>query len=271
MAIQKGKQPSHLVGDVITSHALFTQVIVCAVLVAVQWLTPVHALQVRLVSGVMAPLQQAVQRVLFHVPVVSSLSDAWSAHQQLEALRGERDALVREVVRLKSTEEELHSLQATLGVLPKDHHEQVLAPLLLYPRPQVLRGSVDAIASGNPVFSSKGLIGVIGEVALHSATLTLLTSDELRLPVMHQASTAQGILTAHDGIMTVTFLSLLPAIQPGDMIVSMATKDGVPAGELVGKVSAVDTKLSDPVTKVRLESSVFPISDTQVVIVKGAP
>ena len=270
MAFQKGKKDQQAARILMGQHSLVLRSVALVLVVMLQWITPLYALEVRLLTALLLPLEHTSVQAIRSLPLIPRFWDAWNVHQQLEALRMEKEALLREVVMLRTNNDELHSLKATLDAHKEQQVRAVFSPLLQYPRVQVLRGASDGLVTGNPVFSSRGLIGVLGDVAADSSSVQLLTSDELRLPVMHQISKAQGILTAHDGVMTVTFLSLLPLIQPGDVIVTLPTKEGIGAGELIGTVSSVDTKLSDPVTKIRVQSAVFPVTDTQVVIVKGA-
>ncbi|MDD3885476.1 MAG: rod shape-determining protein MreC [Victivallaceae bacterium] len=112
------------------------------------------------------------------------------------------------------------------------------------------RGRADGLQPGCAVFSvtSDGrpiLVGLIGEVADHSAEVVTVLNPELRITVGLSASGAIGVLNASErrqGGVGIP-VGMLPAslkYTPGESVITTGFEQGIPRGIKIGEMLSVD-------------------------------
>jgi rod shape-determining protein MreC len=133
------------------------------------------------------------------------------------------------------------------------------------------KGSLDGVGTDSPVITDVGLVGKTGKVALHSAEVMLLTDEEVRVSARVEGTQAKGILTGERGGLEVRpdlrlrFLDRTAKIESGAKIYSSGDGGVFPAGLLLGKVKAVETR--DVAAEATVEAAVdFSLLDDVFVV-----
>jgi len=147
-------------------------------------------------------------------------------------------------VKLTALEAENQYLRTELNFLTKARFKFQLANIIgrLSLNDQILiidRGSLDGLKAGLPVTLAQGvMIGKIIKAEENRAYVELLTSINSQLAVtLSDLSGASGLLRGKTG--NSLLMDLIPQdqeIKPGDLVVSAALEELVPAGLLIGRV-----------------------------------
>lgn len=138
------------------------------------------------------------------------------------------------------------------------------------------RGWEDGLAVGQAVLGpGAALIGVVGEVQPRAARVRLLDDPHSAVAVALQQSKTPGVLAGgHDGL-RLDFVPTGSVVAIGDLVITSPIGGQLPAGLLVGRVQAVESRPEALFTTVRVE----PYGDAQrllqvlvvVALPSGAP
>ncbi|TDR32971.1 rod shape-determining protein MreC [Hydromonas duriensis] len=119
---------------------------------------------------------------------------------------------------------------------------QVVDP---YARKLVLnKGSQDGVVAGQPVITSKGLLGQITGVTPITSELTLILDTKINVPVqLEHDPKVRGFISGHtsEGLLSLRFFSTEVHLNVDNVFVTSGIDGLYPAGLKVGRVSKIDT------------------------------
>jgi rod shape-determining protein MreC len=123
---------------------------------------------------------------------------------------------------------------------------------------EINRGSANGIVVGQPVVSSGGLIGSVGSVSSHLATVTLLDdpSFTVGVRVLHSKVVGAAVGRGDGNQLQVLDVNIGEEVKKGDWLVTSGL-DMFPAGLPVGRLTAV----SSPTGALQQSISVSPLAD----------
>ncbi len=105
------------------------------------------------------------------------------------------------------------------------------------------RGSADGISLYDPVFTSVGLVGIVGEISEHYSTVRTILSSEVNVGVITAESRSVGVTDndpeyAAEGKCLVSYMSKGGRIAPGDILLTSGSSV-FPENMMVGTVESV--------------------------------
>lgn len=104
------------------------------------------------------------------------------------------------------------------------------------------RGAYDGVQGGQAVQTLDGVIGVVGEVMAHQATVRLLLAPDATMPVQVLGRNVSALLENRGGVLYMTSVmgTNFAAVQAGDRIYTTDLgSEAMVAGQRVGQVTAV--------------------------------
>ena len=130
------------------------------------------------------------------------------------------------------------------------------------------RGSADGIEEGLSVSYKGYLVGKIDEVHKHSASISLVTSLEMDVPVVSEANRTKGVASGdvQSGI-TVTKILREENVDEGEKFLTSGI-GGYPKGFIIGGVSEVVGEDSDVEKEARLEGFIDIAAIEEVFVLK---
>jgi rod shape-determining protein MreC len=201
--------------------------------------------------GAFARIQQGTASVLYGV------RNLWGNYVALRGVRGENEALRKQVAELEVRLQEQRAIAARAVRLQEllDMRATISAPTLAAeviagnPNPDLLtvtidRGSADGIHENMAVIAPKGVVGrVIGPVASHAARVQLLIDRNAAAGALVERSRAGGMVVWHEGDppLRLDLVSNLADVKVGDVVVSSGVDGIYPKGFVIGTVESSET------------------------------
>jgi rod shape-determining protein MreC len=221
---------------------------------------PVHAIQ-QAGLGILSPLQswgaRAAQPFQDGYTWIRTL---WSAHEEVQRLAAELQALQGEAVKLKEQAEENARLKSLLdlrdkGTYPEGTDFEVArvtgkSPTRWEAWVQIDKGSADGIKVDQPVvgatpmagetLAGKGLVGKVIAVTPHSAQVQLITDSASSVAAKIQGSRAEGIVEGSvSGTLTMDFVDRDIVVDPKLVVVTSGFGGIYPPAIPIGIVADV--------------------------------
>jgi len=130
------------------------------------------------------------------------------------------------------------------------------------------KGTLAGIRVGDVVEGPGGLVGLVGQVSLSTATVTLLTDPASRIGVWVARTRQHGLLS---GVGTsrpvLRFLDKDPQVRPGDVVLTSPASTLVPPNLPVGVVQSIDQRANPaPEAIVQLSAPVDAIDWVEVLV-----
>jgi rod shape-determining protein MreC len=189
--------------------------------------SPLHAVQ-RGVIQVLAPVQEGTSRALKPMrDLFGWVGDTFHAKSQRDALRKQRDALLKQVVDQKVLTSEnaqltqLVRLDRSYGL---DAYDKKTARIISRSPNNLFRdtievdlGGSDGVRAGQAVIAGEGLVGHVSDVAPGASVVTLITdqSSTIGAKVLDRQNSGDGgLLVPSVGDPTDLLLQLLPRNAP---------------------------------------------------------
>ncbi|MFM8525033.1 MAG: rod shape-determining protein MreC [Cyanobacteriota bacterium] len=128
------------------------------------------------------------------------------------------------------------------------------------------KGSLEGVHAGDAVEGPGGLLGLVSQVSLSTATVTLLTDPASRIGVWVPRTRQHGLL---NGVGTsrpvLRFVDKDPQVLPGDVVLTSPASTLVPANLPVGVVQSLDPRANPaPEAIVQLSAPVDAIDWVEV-------
>ena len=130
------------------------------------------------------------------------------------------------------------------------------------------KGTLAGLRVGDVVEGPGGLVGLVGQVSLSTATVTLLTDPASRIGVWVARTRQHGLLS---GVGTsrpvLRFLDKDPQVRPGDVVLTSPASTLVPPNLPVGVVQSIDQRANPaPEAIVQLSAPVDAIDWVEVLV-----
>jgi len=201
-------------------------------------------------SEVAAPVEGVLVGALSSVGgVATDLADMWSAQQQVSALRAKNATLLGQIAQMQAGQYTLNqvlqvlALSQTAGLKGNTVAASVVgrSPDTWFDTLWIDRGSQSGIRVGDAVLSVGGVIGRVLAVTPSTAVVLLLADPQSAMGVMDARTGATGVALGQGRASTLElqFFTGNAQVRPGDLIVISGLGRRIPAGLLVGRVSAL--------------------------------
>jgi len=152
--------------------------------------------------------------------------------------------------------EENASLRAQLAFSSEKKQQTIIAHMYGFStdpnRSSILldKGTAEGVIMHAPVIAEKGvLIGTISSTQEHSSSVRLLTDHHNKViaSILHKEKQILGVLQGQFKISLIMDRILnSEEVTRGDMVVTAGLEEGIPAGLLIGTVSDITSKQTDP-------------------------
>lgn len=131
------------------------------------------------------------------------------------------------------------------------------------------RGARHGVFRGQPVLDSQGVLGQILHVAQFSSTVMLLTDSRHALPVRIDRTGLLAVARGrHDSdVVELSFVPNNADLALGDMVVTSGLGGRFPEGQLVGRISQIDTHPGTPFARVLVTPEARLSSAREVLLV----
>ena len=217
------------------------------------------------VLEVTGPVQSALT-ASFH-----ALRDTWTDYLHLIGLRQENralgkkiDALTMELSRYREGYLEAQRLQALLSLQQELKIPSMAARVIdksqasLFKTILLDRGTTRGVRPGQPVLSSRGVVGRVIEATPNISKVLLITDEKSNIDALIQRTRAEGILQGNgSGGGRLKYISNLEDIQAGDVLLTSGLSGLYPKGLVLGSVTAFDKKADSLFQKI----DIAPASD----------
>jgi rod shape-determining protein MreC len=208
--------------------------------------------QLALVKSVLGVPLAAVQRGVS--AVTSSVAGVFQRNPDADALAARNAELEAQVAELQNrivgyqeNETELRILSALLDYARTAPQHEYAAANVIGRDTSAFRsfifldiGSDAGVRRDMPVVTNQGLVGLVVETTCCSSKIRLITDPESAINARLQASRDEGVVVGRQGGgLELQYLSQQAEIHPGDVVLTSALSGRVPAGIVLGTISAV--------------------------------
>lgn len=241
------------------------------------WLGPLE-------GTVLAPL---IPVQAFITRLYGTVSNAFNAPSDLEALRARNAELEKQLTDLTAENVQLQEARAQLAIVsallnyasssPERHYvtaDVVSRDPSLFLRYVLLnKGSRDGLVRGMPVVTDKGLVGQITEVTPNASKVLLITDATSAVAVRLQTSRAEGMVTGQQsGELRLNFISVDVDLKPDEIILTSGLGGQFPTGLVVGRVVSTRKRTFDVFQEADVKSAIdFNQLETVLIITNFEP
>jgi rod shape-determining protein MreC len=231
-------------------------------------------------KGAMAPLAIVTSGFIdWAAGGLSILGDASHLRGDNQRLVAQNAALRRQVAELQAAGQENADLRKALD-FSKGFGHHLLTSAVIGRAPDGLtrsltigRGRADGVASGMVVVSGAGLVGRVGEVSEHSATVETLVDASSRVNSYASKSGLEGTVLGEGGPLA---MDVLPkpgvVVAPGEWVLTSGIGGLFPRGILVGQVTQFHRRDSATLERADLAPAVdFASVSTVLVVIDFTP
>lgn len=182
---------------------------------------------------------------------IDTLVNAQHYKEENEKLKEMLTEMYGEIIDKEKTDAENEQYRSILGIA-EQHTDYIWSPPCtviarnagdIYGGFTIDRGSADGISLYDPVFTSVGLVGIVGEISEHYATVKTILSPEVNVGVITAESKVVGVTEndaeyAADGKCLVSYMSKGGEISEGDILLTSGSSL-FPGNMMVGTVKSV--------------------------------
>lgn len=225
--------------------------------------------------GSQGPLRQVILEIA--APVQSgltatfgSLQSAWTEYLHLVGLREENrklgkkiDELTNQLVEYREGHLEAQRLQALLAIRQDMKIPSVAARVIdksqatLFKTILLNKGASSGIRAGQPVLSSRGVVGRVIETSPHVSRVLLMIDEKSNIDGLIQRTRAEGILQGNGPSGgRLKYVSNLEDVQAGDLILTSGLSGLFPKGLPLGSVTSVNEKADSLFQKIDVAPAV---------------
>ena len=204
------------------------------------------------VKAVLAVPLAAVQRGVS--AITNTAANVLERNPDVEALQARNAELEAQVAELQNrivgyqeNETELRILSALLDYARTAPQHEYVAANVIGRDTSAFRsyifldiGSDSGVRRDMPVVTNQGLVGLVVETTCCSSKIRLITDPESAVNARLQTSRDEGVVVGRQGGgLELQYLSQQAEIHPGDVVLTSALSGRVPAGIVLGTISAV--------------------------------
>lgn len=146
-------------------------------------------------------------------------------------------------VQLKITEEKPENELRSASVIGRDPND-------IFSGFSIDKGTLGGIEAGDPVITSKGLVGIVTQAYATSSKVTCLLSEGVNVSAVCKAKKESGvitsdIMTASSGLLRLNYLSSDTKLEAGDVITTSGSGGTYPESIKIGVVQSVEKSEND--------------------------
>lgn len=212
---------------------------------------------------------------------IDTLVNAQRYREENERLREMLTDMYGQLIDKEKTDEENEHYRSILGIA-EEHTDYTWSPPCsvvarnagdIYGGFTIDRGSKDGIKLYDPVFTSVGLVGMVGEISDHYAVVKTILSPDVNVGLVSAGSKAVGI-TENDaeyaaaGYCIMSFVSKSSDISEGDIVITSGSSV-FPGDIMFGTVKSVFSDSNGLTKHAVIEPSEDVFKLTQVFVVTG--
>ena len=227
-------------------------------------------------AHVVAPLHRVVEAPFaLHESFSSSLTTRDVLRTEITTLQAQIDRDALQLTRLHALEIENERLQKLLDVTPRDALRTLTARILqvdldaIRQRVLIDRGSVDGLASAQPVMDVHGVFGQTTRVNDSTTEVILLSDASHAIPVQIERNGLRTIAvgTGNPSQLALPYLPRNTDVQVGDKLVTSGLGGVFPADLPVATITEVRRDPSQPLVQVRAAPGAHLDRDREVMVV----
>lgn len=257
--MQRRVQPHHAQAFFVKGASPFARLVVFSALSLVLMATDAR---LKLVSDIrllcvtlLNPLQAIANAPAYAFRNASAfLTSHQTLLQQNRILQLTSLQLSAELQRMQTLGNENAHLRSLLAVKQSRHPVSQVGEILHMGRDPFVHhvvislGSQHGILSGQAVVDGEGVIGQVTRVYPYSSEVTLITDQDLAIPVQIERNALRAIAFGHgrDGTLDLPYLPANVDIRQGDRLVTSGIDGVYPNGLAVAEVTRVETNASSP-------------------------
>lgn len=203
-------------------------------------------------------------------------SDLGDVYDELESLRDENESLRAELNDAAILADENDRLYRYLGV-KEAHQDYVLCPATVIGTASsggaagdfateltLNKGTSSGVATGMPVITPEGLVGVVVEVSRHHCRVSTILDHTVSVGAVTTRGVENGLVEGdyalvHDGCARLRYLPEEADVAVGDLILTSGRGSVYPYGIPIGRVESVSVNAFSRTT----EAVVTPIADLE--------
>lgn len=257
--MQRRLQPQHTQAFFVKGVSPFARLVVFSALSLVLMATDARlklVSDIRLICVTLLTPLQAIANAPAHA--FRNTSEFLTSHQTLlkqnRALQLNTLQLSTELQRMQTLAHENAHLRSLLEVKQSRHPVSQVGEILHMGRDPFVHhlvinlGAQHGILSGQAVVDAVGVIGQVTRVYPYSSEVTLITDQDLAIPVQIERNALRAIAFGHgrDGTLDLPYLPANVDIRQGDRLVTSGIDGVYPNGLAVAEVIRVETNASSP-------------------------
>lgn len=207
-----------------------------------------------LLGFVSSPMQGVVTNVTENATEFLDL-DGLTKDELKELVSGLQDKnaeLQQELVDYESTKQENERLKEQLEITSERPENKLLAASVIGRDPNdvfsgfsIDKGTLEGISVGDPIITSRGLVGVVTQAYATTSKVSCLLSEDVKVAAVSIKKQESGvvssdIMTSASGLVRMDYLDSATKIEEGDIITTSGAGGDFPSGIKIGEVKSVE-------------------------------
>ena len=165
--------------------------------------------------------------------------------------------LEQQLAEFENTKQENEQLKTQLSITSQRPENQLVSASVIGRDPNdvfygfsIDKGTLEGVAVGDPVISSRGLVGVVSQAYATTSLVSCLLSEDVKVAAVCVDTRESGTVTgsvslAASGLLRLSYLSGNTQVQPGEVIVTSGAGNAYPKDILIGEVQRVEKSEND--------------------------
>ena len=180
---------------------------------------------------------------------IEAIGAMWSAEARLKSLQAENQTLLGQIAQMEAAQYTLSQLRQILALSQepllkgKTVAASVVAraPDTWFDTVWIDRGTVSGVSVGDAVLSVGGVVGRVLAVTPSSAVVILLADPQSAMGVIDAQTGAAGVVLGEGraSVLQLQFFTGNARARPGDLVVTSGLGRPIPAGLVIGRISAL--------------------------------
>ncbi len=175
----------------------------------------------------------------------------------IQSLQDQKAQLQQQLADYKKIQQENEQLKVQLEITEQKPENKSLAASVIGRDPNdvfsgfsIDKGTLEGISVGDPVITSRGLVGVVSQAYATTSKVTCLLSEDVKVAAVCIDRRESGVITsdimaAGSGLLRFDYLSGDTQLQPGDLITTSGAGGDYPQNILIGEVKSVEKSEND--------------------------
>ncbi len=175
----------------------------------------------------------------------------------VESLQNEKAQLEQKLVDYENTKQENEQLKTQLDITEERPDNKSLAASVIGRDPNdvfsgfsIDKGTLEGISAGDPVITSRGLVGVVTQAYTTTSKVSCLLSEDVKVAAVcvdrrESGVVGSDIMTASSGLLRLNYLSSDTQLQEGDIITTSGAGGAYPKDIRIGVVKSVEKSEND--------------------------